>query len=87
MLNDESDDTRYSLQSDWMLVKYTSGSIPALFSIGLGVADVRQVQLIDDLLVACGCVLVGPVVVRLGRCAAVALFGKGVSVVLLALSL
>jgi hypothetical protein len=52
--SDESDDAKYSLQSDWMLVRYASGSIPALLSTVFAVAGVRRVQPIDDLLAMCG---------------------------------
>jgi hypothetical protein len=79
--SDESDDAKYALQSDLMLVKYTSGSIPALLSTGFAVAGIRWAQPIGDLLVMCGSVLVGPIAVLLGRCAAVGLLGRGVSVI------
>jgi hypothetical protein len=82
--SDESDDAKYALQSDLMLVKYTSGSIPALLSTGFAVAGIRWAQPIGNLLVMCGLVLVGPIT---GRCAAVGLLGRRVSVIQLAMSL
>jgi hypothetical protein len=52
--SDESDDAKYALQSDCMVVRYASGSIPALLSTGFAVAGVRRAQAIDDLLYMCG---------------------------------
>ena len=79
--SDESDVAVKALQSDSMLVKYASGSIPALLSTGFAVAGVRRARPINDLLAMSGSVLVGAIAVLLGRCAAVGLLGRGVSVI------
>jgi hypothetical protein len=54
--SDESDDAKYALQSDWMVVRYASGSTPALLPTGFAVAGVRGARGHKQLMTYCICV-------------------------------